>query len=73
MDVDTKTFNTEDVMMYYVGASRAKTGLRIITTLDDETCSDVLMGKFEYPASKSIKNPKGKLADKLNALRMKIS
>ena len=59
--------------MYYVGTSRAKTGLRIITTLDDETCSGVLMEKFEYPAGKPIKNPKGKLADKLNALRMKIS
>ena len=72
VDVDANTFNAEDVMMYYVGTSRAKTGLRIITTLDDDTCSGLLMEKFDYPADKTIKNPKGKLADKLNALRMKI-
>ena len=59
-------------MMYYVGTSRARTGLRIIATLDDEACSALLVSHFNYPADKEIKAPKSKLADKLNALKMKI-
>lgn len=41
--------------------------------LDNESCSSLLMNIFEYPEGKQIKNTKGKLADKLNALWMKIS
>ena len=72
VDVNEQTFNSDDVMRYYVGTSRARTGLRIITTLDDEGCINILTGKFDYPADKPIKNPKGKLADKLNAVKMKF-
>lgn len=71
VDVNEKTFRSDDVMLYYVGTSRARTGLCIVTNLDDEACTSILTGKFDYPADKPIKNPKGKLADKLNAIRMK--
>ncbi len=71
VDVDANTFNENDVMMYYVGSSRAKIELRIITTLDDEACSRLLTKRFGYPEDKKIKAPKIKLADKLNALKMK--
>ncbi len=71
VDVDASTFNNRDAMMYYVGSSRARVELRIITTLDDEACVKLLTGRFEYPEDKKIKGPKNKLADKLNALRMK--
>ncbi len=71
VDVDANSFNGEDVMMYYVGTSRAKTELRIITTLDDDACNKLLTSRFGYPEDKKIKAPKSKLADKLNALKMK--
>ena len=73
VDVDGNTFNPEDVLMYYVGTSRAKTGLRIITSLDDEACSKLLISQFGYPKDQGIKNPKGKLADKLCAMRMRMT
>ena len=73
IDVNEETFNPEDVMMYYVGTSRAKTGLRIIATLDDEACSKLLVSKFDYPEGKPIKSPQSKLADKLCAMRMRFS
>lgn len=72
VDVNANTFNKDDVMMYYVGTSRARTGLRIITTLDDEACSALLISHFDYPEGKVIKAPKSKLADKLQAMKMKI-
>lgn len=73
VDVNANTFNADDVMLYYVGTSRARTGLRIITTLDDEACSALLTSHFDYPAGKEIKSPKSKLADKLCAMRMKMA
>ena len=73
VDVDGKTFNPEDVMMYYVGTSRARTGLCIVTTLNDEACSKLLISQFGYPNDTQIKNPKIKLADKLCAMRMRMT
>ena len=73
VDVNGSTFNPEDVMMYYVGTSRAKIGLRIIATLDDSACSKLLVSQFGYPEDTPIKNPKGKLADKLCAMRMRMA
>ena len=72
VDVNGKTFSPEDVMMYYVGTSRAKTGLCIVTTLDDEACSKLLVSQFDYPENVEIKNPKIKLSDKLCAMRMRV-
>lgn len=70
VDVDEETFtgesrNRQNVMLYYVGASRARLRLDILTTIDDEGCVRVLekMGK-----AKSTKRPKRNFANMLNAL-----
>ena len=71
VDVNDDTFNENEVLRFYVGASRAKVGLCIVAELNDETCEKLLRKHFDYPADKEIRNPKSKLAEKLNALRMK--
>ena len=71
VDVNANTFNKDEVLRFYVGASRAKLGLAIITSLDADTCSGLLQRHFDYPEEKTIKNPQSELAKNLNALRMK--
>lgn len=71
IDVNASTFNKDEVLRFYVGASRAKLGLAIITTLDPDTCLDLLQTHFDYPKDKPVKNPQSELAKNLNALRMK--
>ena len=71
VDVNANTFNKDEVLRFYVGASRAKLGLAIITTLDPDTCSGLLKTHFDYPEDKQVKNPQSELAKNLNALRMK--
>ena len=71
VDVDKTTFNENEVLLFYVGASRAKLSLHIISTLDEDACTRLLQKHFDYPEGKTISNPQGKLAEKLNALKMK--
>lgn len=66
LDVSEETFEEENVMRYYVGASRARLRLAIISTMDDDACSRVLTERIHY--AKKIKKPKQSLADALNAL-----
>ena len=66
IDVDDSTFNEENVLRYYVGASRAKIRLEIISMMSDEACKNVLEEKLNY--TKKIKRPKRELAYALNAL-----
>ena len=68
IDVDEDTFlgnAGENVMLYYVGASRARLRLDIMTTMDDSACLRVLesLGK-----TGKIKRPQRELARALNAL-----
>ena len=71
VDVNSDTFNEKEVLRFYVGASRAKLGLAIISTLDPDTCTGLLRKHFDYPEDKPVKNPQNELAKNLNALRMK--
>ena len=71
VDVNAGTFNAKEVLRFYVGASRAKVGLNIISTLDDDACIALLRSHFDYPADKPVKNPSGKLAEMMNAQRMR--
>ncbi len=71
VDVNANTFNKDEVLRFYVGASRAKLGLAVITTLDPDTCTGLLQKHFDYPEEKTIRNPQNELAKNLNALKMK--
>ncbi len=68
VDVDENTFlgnDGQNVLLYYVGTSRARLRLDIITTMDNDSCIRVLqsLGKDD-----KIKRPQRDLARALNAL-----
>lgn len=66
IDVDCKTFEESNVLLFYVGTSRARLRLDIITTLSDDECKQVLKETLAY--SRTIKKAKKELAGCLNAL-----
>lgn len=66
IDINEDTFNDENVLRYYVGASRARIRLALVTTMNDDNCINVLNDSLHY--EKKIKKPKSALADALNAL-----
>ena len=79
VDVDEDTFlggGGQNVLLYYVGASRARLRLYIITTMDDDGCIRVLkeLSKTDKRVLKElgktdkIKRPQRVLANALNAL-----
>lgn len=65
-DVTHNTFNAENVLLYYVGASRARLRLDIIAVLSDNDCAEILANRLRTPGK--IKNPKRGLAGALNAV-----
>lgn len=66
IDIDVETFSAENVLRYYVGASRARIRLEMVTTMNDESCCYVLENYIHY--TKKIKKPRRELALALNAL-----
>lgn len=66
VDVDENTFDEENVLRYYVGASRARVRLAIVTIMDDDACTRVLNERINY--NKKIKKPMREFAYALNAL-----
>ena len=66
VDVDEETFCDDNVLRFYVGASRARLRLDIISTMDDDACSNVLNEVIRY--KKKIKIPKREFAYSLNSL-----
>ena len=67
-DVDEESFfgnKGQNVLLYYVGTSRARLRLDILTTLDNNACLQVLekLGKTDR-----VKRPQRDLARALNAL-----
>jgi superfamily I DNA/RNA helicase len=69
VDVDSDTFTDNNILLYYVGTSRARLWLDIITTMDSEACTDVLQGAFEKKGH--IRNPQKELAVAINAVPTK--
>lgn len=67
VDVNKDTFNPKEVLLYYVGASRAKMELYIITMLDSSACEELLKKVFKHDENKPIRNAQSKLADEMNA------
>ena len=66
VDADADVFEEEKALLYYVGTSRARLWLDIITTMDNEACTDVLQSVFEKRGH--IKNPQRELAAAINAV-----
>ena len=66
IDVDEDTFGSEAVQRFYVGASRARLRLEIVTTMTDENCEKVLREVVDY--KKKIKNAKRELALAFNTM-----
>lgn len=69
IDVTSEIFEEENSLIYYVGTSRARLWLDIITTMDNESCTDVLQSIFEKRGH--IKNPQRELAASINAIPTK--
>lgn len=65
IDVDGTSFNSDNVLIFYVGTSRARLRLDIITELTNDDCSDILRNVLETAGK--IRNPKRELASALNA------
>ena len=42
IDVDKETFTGDNALIYYVGTSRARSRLDVMTILSDEECRDIL-------------------------------
>lgn len=66
IDVTPELFEDENALIYYVGTSRARLWLDILTTMDNEECTDVLQNTFEKRGY--IKNPQKDLAAAINAV-----
>ena len=66
IDVDGESFNQNNVLIYYVGTSRARLRLDIITMLSDEDCLDILQNILKKTGK--IRKPRRELASSLNAI-----
>lgn len=66
VDVDSDTFVSNNILLYYVGTSRARLWLDIITTMDGEACTDVLQNAFKK--KNHVRNPQKELAAAINAV-----
>lgn len=60
VDITSDIFDEQNSLIYYVGTSRARLWLDIITTMDNEACTDVLQSLFKKRGH--IKNPQRELA-----------
>lgn len=66
VDVDGETFNSKNVLLYYVGTSRARIRLEVISLLTDEDCTEILNNRLNFKGK--IKKTKRSLATALNAI-----
>ncbi len=66
VDVDENTFDEDNVLRFYVGASRARVRLEMVCAMDDVECTRTLEEKLNY--NKKIKKPMREFAYALNAL-----
>lgn len=65
IDVERDTFYGDHKLIYYVGASRAKFSLDILSAITDQECAAVLANDFGI---KNAKMPKREFAKALNAI-----
>ena len=66
VDVDRAVFEDENVLIFYVGASRARIKLAITAILADDDCRNILQNTLNYTGK--IRRPKRDLASALNSV-----
>ena len=66
IDVNGETFNSENVLLFYVGTSRARIRLEIVSTLSDDECVEILKNCLHQTGK--LKKPKRDLSSALNAI-----
>lgn len=66
VDTDKESFKNDNVLLFYVGTSRARINLDIVTTLNKDECSDILCNVFMV--NKISKKPQKDFAAALSAL-----
>lgn len=66
IDISKDLFSDENVLLFYVGTSRARINLDIITSLENNECNDILRNVFGL--GKVSKRPKKDLAAALSSL-----
>lgn len=67
IDVDEATFDSKGGMLYYVGSSRARLYLKIVSMMSAEECRNVLEGPLKWNHDK-IRKPQRELATALGAI-----
>ena len=66
LDVDKTTFEKENVLLFYVGTSRARIKLEIAAILSDDDCKELLTSSLNYQGK--IRRAKKDFAGALNAI-----
>ena len=66
VDVDKTTFEQDNVLLFYVGTSRARIKLEITAVLSDDDCKDILLSALNYQGK--VRRAKRDLAGALNAI-----
>lgn len=66
VDVDKTTFEQDNVLLFYVGTSRARIKLEITAVLSDDDCKDILLFALNYQGK--VRRAKKDLAGALNAI-----
>lgn len=66
VDVDKTTFEQDNVLLFYVGTSRARIKLEITAVLSDDDCKDILLSALNYHGK--VRRAKRDLAGALNAI-----
>lgn len=66
VDVDKTTFEPDNVLLFYVGTSRARIKLEITAVLSDDDCKDILLSALNYQGK--VRRAKRDLAGALNAI-----
>ncbi len=70
VDLEKATFGKNYVQLFYVGSSRARLRLDVVTTLSNEDCSAILENTFA--TKDGGKHPSRRLADKLNGMAVLV-
>ena len=66
LDVEKNTFEQENIMLFYVGTSRARIKLDIVTMLSDDDCREILSSMLHYHGK--VRRAKKDLAGALNTI-----
>lgn len=68
LDVDRNTFEQDNVLIFYVGTSRARIKLEITAILNDDDCKEILTSVLNYQGK--VRRAKKDFAGALNAIGM---